>query len=148
MRSENVLAGNVQSVTLAGQRFVLMPETEYRRLQRAAEASVPELPLPDAQGNYPAVATVRAMLARDIIRQRRALGLTQAELARRAGIRVETLNRLERGKHSPSLPTVDKIDRALKAAEAQQAAAVKPSGARAPVTRKLRAPGRQPGKGR
>ena len=122
MRSENVLAGNVQSVTVDGQRFVLVPESEYRRLQRSVEAGGPDLPPPDAQGNYPAVATLRAMLARDILRQRQALGLSQAELARRAGIRVETLNRLEHGKHSPSLPTVDKIDRALKAAETQQAA--------------------------
>ena len=98
MMGENALAdAGVQTVTLAGERFVLVPEREYRRLKRAAQAPEPELPPPDVQGNYPAVATLRAMLAQDILRQRRALGLTQAELARRAGIRVETLNRLEQG---------------------------------------------------
>jgi DNA-binding XRE family transcriptional regulator len=149
MMSDNVLAGaGVQSVILAGQRFVLLPEGEYRRLQRAAEAGCPNLPPPDAQGNYPAVATLRAMLARDILRQRRALGLTQAELARRAGIRVETLNRLEQGKHSPSVPTVEKIDRALKAAEAHQAAQRKPSGGRAVVQGKPRTPAGRTRKGR
>jgi ribosome-binding protein aMBF1 (putative translation factor) len=142
--SENVLSGgDVQSVTLAGERFVLVPEREYRRLQQAVQAGEPLLPPPDAQGNYPAVATLRAMLARDIVRQRRALGLTQAELARRAGIRVETLNRLEQGKHSPSTATVDKIDRALKAAEAQQAARRKPSRTRSGAKRKPRAPARK-----
>jgi transcriptional regulator with XRE-family HTH domain len=41
-------------------------------------------------------------------------------LARRAGIRPETLNRIEQAKRSPSVATVEKIDRALKAAEAEQ----------------------------
>jgi transcriptional regulator with XRE-family HTH domain len=39
------------------------------------------------------------------------------ELARRAGIRLETLNRIERGQSSPSVRTVEKIDRALAKAE-------------------------------
>lgn len=36
----------------------------------------------------------RATLAQKLIRRRRAVGLSQAELARRAGIRPETLNRV------------------------------------------------------
>ena len=56
-------------------------------------------------------------MAQEIIRARRKLGLTQAELARRAGIRAETLNRIEQGKHSPNLRTMQKIDRALKRAQ-------------------------------
>jgi transcriptional regulator with XRE-family HTH domain len=68
-------------------------------------------------GNYPALEYVAASLARDIISARRRVGLSQAELARRAGIRVETLNRIERMKDPPSVRTVEKIDRALKAAE-------------------------------
>jgi len=52
--------------------------------------------------------------ARDILRTRRKLGLTQVELARRAGIRPETLNRIEHGRNRPSVPTMAKIDRALK----------------------------------
>jgi predicted transcriptional regulator len=78
------------------------------------------LPRADAGGNYPAVETMRAMLARKIIRRRRAIGLSQVELARRAGIRAETLNRLEQGKHSPSIATVDKLDRAISRAESDQ----------------------------
>ena len=74
----------------------------------------PLLPEPDANGNYPAVEAMRVSLARDIIRTRRKLGLSQAELARRAGIRLETLNRVEQGKYSPSVATVEKIDRALR----------------------------------
>jgi transcriptional regulator with XRE-family HTH domain len=40
--------------------------------------------------------------------------LSQRELATMAGVRVETLCRIETGKHTPSVPTVDKLDRALK----------------------------------
>jgi DNA-binding XRE family transcriptional regulator len=108
----------VQTLTLAGQRFVVVPEAEYKRL--TGKTPEPLLPRPDAEGNYPAVETMRAMLARKIIRRRRALGLSQVELARRAGIRAETLNRLEQGKHSPSIATVDKLDRAFNRAEREQ----------------------------
>ncbi|MBI3463306.1 MAG: helix-turn-helix transcriptional regulator, partial [Planctomycetes bacterium] len=102
-----------------GKRYVLVPETEYRRLSDLADAGEPELPTPDAEGCYPAIETVRVLIAQDIIRARRRLGLTQAELAERAGVRVETISRLEHAKHSPSIRTVDKIDRALKAAGAE-----------------------------
>ncbi|MBW3539052.1 MAG: helix-turn-helix transcriptional regulator [Planctomycetes bacterium] len=42
-------------------------------------------------------------------------------MARLANIRPETLNRLERGRTSPSLATVEKIDRALTRAEQESA---------------------------
>ncbi|MBI1900246.1 MAG: helix-turn-helix transcriptional regulator [Planctomycetia bacterium] len=77
----------------------------------------PRLPKPDADGHYPAVEYARVSLARKIIRDRVAAGLSQRQLALRAGIRVETLCRIETGKHTPSVPTIDKLDRALKAAE-------------------------------
>jgi DNA-binding XRE family transcriptional regulator len=108
----------VQTLTLAGERFVVIPEAEYQRL--AGKAPEPLLPQPDADGNYPAVATMRVMLAQKIIRRRRAVGLSQVELARRARIRPETLNRLEQGKHTASIATVDKLDRALSRAESTQ----------------------------
>jgi transcriptional regulator with XRE-family HTH domain len=44
--------------------------------------------------------------------------LTQANLARRAGIRPETLSRLEKGKSTPDVDTVDKIFRVLERVEA------------------------------
>jgi predicted transcriptional regulator len=76
--------------------------------------------LPD--GNYPAAEAMRVGLARRLIRDRRAVGLTQAELARRAGIAPESLNRIEKGKLTPTMPTLHKIDRALEQAEKAQAA--------------------------
>jgi len=86
---------------------------------RLAREKLPPLPQPNAEGNYPAIEYARASLARKIIRQRRAAGLTQADLARRAGIRPETLNRIERGKATPDIAMVEKIARAIEQAQAE-----------------------------
>jgi len=50
------------------------------------------------------------MIARDIIRQRTAAGMTQEQLAKRAGVSTETIMRLEGGKHQPQAATTEKID--------------------------------------
>ena len=102
---------------IRGKRVVILAEREYDRLLGKADEWEPLLPERNADGNYPALEYARVSLALKIIRDRRRLGLTQIELARRAGIRPETLNRIEQGKTSPSVATVDKIDRALKKAE-------------------------------
>lgn len=108
----------VQTVTLGGERFVILPEAEFLRL--AGEPPEPELPAALPNGNYPAFETMRTIMGRDIIRARRALGWSQAELARRAGIRPEALHRIEQAKRSASLRTFDKVHRALEAGEAEQ----------------------------
>jgi len=77
------------------------------------DTALPALPKPDAEGNVPAIQFARATIARDIIRDRVAAGLSQKELARLARIRVETLCRVETGKHTPSVETVQSIDRVL-----------------------------------
>jgi DNA-binding XRE family transcriptional regulator len=107
----------VKILELAGKRWAILPEADYRRLadraKAAGDSDWPEFPKPDAEGNYPAVALARASLARKIIKARRMAGLTQADLARRAGIRPETLNRIEKGKTTPAVATIAKIERAL-----------------------------------
>lgn len=59
----------LQTLTLAGERFVILPEAEFLRI--AGELPEPELSeaLPD--GNYPAFETMRAVMGRDILRSRR-----------------------------------------------------------------------------
>jgi DNA-binding XRE family transcriptional regulator len=111
-----------QVIEFDGKPYVILPRAEYDRLTTLAKAAnLPPLPLPDANGNYPAVEYARASLARKIIRDRVAAGLTQRQLAQRAGVRVETLCRIETGRHSPSVPTIDKLDRVLRRAGKQTA---------------------------
>lgn len=97
-----------QTVEFHGERFVIVPQAVYEQLTGQPTRT---------DGLKPAVAAMRTIMARDIVKDRESVGWSQAELARRAGIRVETLNRIETGKRSPSLATVEKIDAALQAAQ-------------------------------
>jgi DNA-binding XRE family transcriptional regulator len=110
-----------QIIQRNGKRYVLVEPSELRRLEKLAAAAhddeLPALPPADADGNRPAVEYARVSIARKIIEQRRALGLSQQELAALAGMRQETISRLESGKHSPTIRTVDKIDAALRRAQ-------------------------------
>jgi ribosome-binding protein aMBF1 (putative translation factor) len=112
----------LQRIEVAGQRFVLVEESEYERLcAKASEAvplddsDLPPLPKPDKQGRFPALQYARVSLARDIIRDRRAAGLTQQELAQMAGTRQETISRIESGNYTASSKLIDRIDRVLQA---------------------------------
>jgi DNA-binding XRE family transcriptional regulator len=111
----------LQRIEVEGKRFVLLPETEYDRLCRSAhEAAVederlPPLPKPDRHGRFPALQYARISLARDLIRDRKGVGLSQQELADLAGIRQETLSRIETGRHTPSQKTIEKIMRVVEA---------------------------------
>ena len=94
-------------VKLDGKEYVIVPRDDFDRLSRLAKvAEMPALPKPDKEGNYPAVEYARASLARKIIQERTRLGLTQKELADMAGVRLETICRLERGKNAPSMGTM------------------------------------------
>jgi DNA-binding XRE family transcriptional regulator len=118
------MSTRVQTLNLVGREFVVLERSEYDRLraleQMPSEESLPPLPPAKANGNRPALEFVRTTIARNIITDRAALGLSQQELAKLAGIRQETLCRLETGKHSPNVRTVDKIDQALRREEQRQ----------------------------
>jgi DNA-binding XRE family transcriptional regulator len=106
-----------QSIRLNGKSYVILEREEYERLATLAKAAgLPALPEANAEGHYPAVDYARASIARSIIQDRIKAGLSQRELAKQAGIRVETLCRIETGKHTASVPTIEKIDRVLKRA--------------------------------
>ena len=105
------------NVNLGGTDYVILPRAEFERLSSLAKvAEMPPLPGPDKDGNYPAIEYSRASLARKLIRDRAEAGLSQRELAHLAGVREETICRLETGKHTASVPTVDKIAKAIKKA--------------------------------
>lgn len=121
---------NVQTTEVSGQRMVMLPEREFAELMERAGLPTPELGLPALPkkqgGGYPALEYAAVSIARKIIRARQRLSLTQAELARRAGLAIPFLNRLERGNGNPTIATIDKIDRALRAAEREAQRAGKP----------------------
>ena len=113
---------HAQTIEVGGQRVAVLPEPEYLKLLELSglatlDSDMPDLPKKLPGGGYPALEYLRANLARDIVQARRDLGLSQAELARRAGMLPAALNRIERGRVDPGVSTVEKIDRALKAAE-------------------------------
>ena len=103
-------------MTMNGKRVVVLEEAEFERLLRQADEWEPVMPERDKRGLYPAREAMAVIQARDIIRARRRLGLSQTELARLAGIRAETLNRIENAKNKPNVATIEKIDRALRRA--------------------------------
>jgi len=102
---------SVQALTIAGEKFVLIPAEEYKRLiTRDRPTSSRRI----RKRVYPASAAIRAVLGRKIVAARRKAGWTQSDLAKRAGIRLQTLARIEKAEGSADLATVGKIDRALR----------------------------------
>jgi ribosome-binding protein aMBF1 (putative translation factor) len=106
----------IATVEIHGERFVVLPEREFLQMRggRARNhTSLPPLPPRDEEGCRPAAEFIAATIARRLVTGRRAAGLSQDQLAKLAGIRQETLSRLESGKHSPTVRTLEKIERAL-----------------------------------
>ncbi len=103
----------LQSLEVMGKRFVLLEQGEYERLCREAggaanlaDRDLPPFPQPDKNGRLPALEYASVALARDLIRARKGVSLSQQRLAQLAGIRQETVSRLETGKHTASPRTV------------------------------------------
>lgn len=64
---------------------------------------------PKTQAARTGNSSLPARLSKNIASRRHALGLTQAQLAERLDIDTETLSRFERGRHLPSLATLEKL---------------------------------------
>ena len=116
----------MQRIEIAGQRLVVLEEAEYERLCRETGREVPDealsaFPKPDKSGRFPALEYTRVQFARNLIRERKALGLSQRALAELAGVRQESVSRLESGKESLSGRTVTKLEKALAAEQKRQA---------------------------
>jgi DNA-binding XRE family transcriptional regulator len=132
MSKKLLKAADCRRVELDGVRYVILRETIFEELCRRAEVSV------EAGSAGPGTRPDEldgATLAEKLIRRRRASGLSQAELARRAGVRPETLNRIERGHTTPDFATIRKLVLAMDAAEeaAAQASLSKGAGRRKPA---------------
>jgi ribosome-binding protein aMBF1 (putative translation factor) len=103
-------------IELDGISYVVLRESAFERLCQMAGVEEPRPPR-EEDALTPGFDLDRASLAERLVRRRRASGLSQAELARRAGVRPETLNRIERGRTTPDFATVRKLVVAMNATE-------------------------------
>jgi DNA-binding XRE family transcriptional regulator len=103
----------VKSMIKNGKRYVLVPEAEYQRL---SEPPLPSLPVSRADGTTNAIEFMRASIARSLIQDRRSAGLSQQQLAKLAGVRQETISRIESSKHTATVEVIRKLDAAIRKA--------------------------------
>jgi DNA-binding XRE family transcriptional regulator len=103
----------LDTITRKGRKFVLVPIEEYQRLHAG---ELPPLPPVDADGTSNAIDFARASIARRLILDRRAAGLTQQRLAKLAHVRQETISRIESGKQTATVQIIDKLDKAIRGA--------------------------------
>ncbi len=136
------------TTTHHGKKFALVPWAEYRRLSRqvaeegdstkscspaarrratrpgepkppVGDQALPPWPPVDADGTSNALESARVSIARTLIQDRRAAGLSQQRLSELAGVRQETISRIESGKHTATVRVIDKLDKALRRAKAK-----------------------------
>ncbi|MGD0770930.1 MAG: helix-turn-helix transcriptional regulator [Tepidisphaeraceae bacterium] len=102
----------LQTISIANDELIVLSRKDFNHLMEKA-GMLPARPHRDAHGNVPARAAIDVSIARDVVNDRIRRGWTQTELARRSGVRLETISRIESGKHIPRRETLLKLDRAL-----------------------------------
>ena len=94
-QSRNLGGGTKASLAPPPSHFrAVVKQSQWKRLQPVVRTvqggSLPKLPESDSRGNNPTLPYAQAPLASRMIRRRKLTGLTQTDLARRAGIGPET----------------------------------------------------------
>lgn len=102
----------LQTITIKNQEMVILTREDFDDLMERAGV-LPALPPAAKDGSRDALAFADAAIARGVIQDRIRRGWTQKELARRAGLRLETICRLESGKHAPTRESIARIERAF-----------------------------------
>lgn len=95
-----------QRIQLDGKGYVIISEDEFRSLTET-QTSAGAVDVLDALN----VSDQR--LADRLLQRRQEAGLTQKDLAQLADIRVETLNRFEKGRTTPDFKTIRKLVNAI-----------------------------------
>ena len=68
----------------------------------------------NSEGAFPVHhATIARRLSLNVAKRRKSLRITQSQLAEQISVEPVTISRLERGKHLPSIATLEKIAQAL-----------------------------------
>lgn len=107
-------AGKVRKLILDNKEYVLVARAHWEAVTGGRPSpKTHRTKLVTKQAVGLSIEDVRRSLAERVVSQRTAAGMTQQELARRAGVRVETISRLENGLHTPGARTFAKIERAL-----------------------------------
>ena len=109
----------VQTIKVDEKELIVLTREAFEELMEKAGV-LPAFPAADEQGGYPAVETLNISIARSLISRRIRAGLTQKNLAKRGGVRLETVCRVEGGKQKPSRETILRLDKALNAAGARE----------------------------
>jgi DNA-binding XRE family transcriptional regulator len=107
---------SLATITRKGREFVLVPVEDYERLNGESLAPLPPV---DADGTSNAIDFARASIARRLVMDRRAAGLSQQQLAKLANVRQETISRIESGKQTATVRVIDKLDKAIRRAGGQ-----------------------------
>ena len=102
----------MQTVKVKDQELVILTREDFDALMEKAGV-LPPLPPAAQDGSRDALAFADAAIARGVIQDRIQQGWTQKELAKRAGLRLETICRLESGKHAPTRETIARIEKAF-----------------------------------
>ena len=95
-----------QRVRLDGNWYVIIGEDEFRALTQARKPKR-KIDALDAMN----ISDQR--LADRLLQRRQDAELTQKDLAKLAGVRVETLNRIEKGRTTPDFKTIRKLVNAI-----------------------------------
>jgi DNA-binding XRE family transcriptional regulator len=110
------------SMELGGTRYAVVPEATLMALCR--RAGVEARRASDGGGQESLEEGLPESLeglSRRLAERRKRAGLTQSDLAQRAGVRVETVNRIERGRVMPDFGTIRKLVEAMVGAERELA---------------------------
>jgi DNA-binding XRE family transcriptional regulator len=95
-----------QRIQLDGTYYVIIAEDEFRALTHPRDSK--------GKGDVlDAMNVSDQCLADRLLLRRQDAGLTQKELATLAGVRVETLNRIEKGRTTPDFKTIRKLVNAI-----------------------------------
>lgn len=91
-----------QRIVLDGKGYVVIAEDEFQALTQPDKSA-------NRMDELEAFNVSDQRLADRLLQRRRESGLTQKDLAHRAGIRVETLNRIEKGRTTPDFKSIRKL---------------------------------------